>query len=85
MKEKIRKNLWMQVTLPGLILLLFFSFLLIINPYFLSNYLFDEKNVWMSILVLIAFIANYLTRFFSLILRMQEKAFLFSMSQFGLN
>ena len=76
-----KKNLWMQVTLPGLILLLFFSFFLIINPYFLSNYLFDEKNVWMSILVLIAFITNYLTRFFSLILRMQEMAFLFSMSQ----
>lgn len=76
-----KTNLWMQVTLPGLVLLLFFSFFLIINPYFLSDYFFDEKNVWMSILVLIAFIANYLTRFFSLILRMQEKAFLFSMSQ----
>lgn len=77
-----KKNLWIQVTLPGfLLLLLICSFFLIINPYFLSDYLFDEKNLLMSILVLVAFITNYLIRFFSLILRMQEKAFLFSMSQ----
>jgi len=76
-----KKLLWKQVTLPGLVLLLFCSLILVINPYLLSNYLFDEQDSWMSILVVIAFITNYLTRFFSLILRMQEKAFLFSMSQ----
>ncbi len=80
-EKENKKNLWKQVTLPGLSLLLFCSLILVINPYLLSNYLFDEQDFWMSILVVIAFITNYLTRFFSLILRMQEKAFLFSMSQ----
>ncbi|MHA3052061.1 lipopolysaccharide biosynthesis protein [Acinetobacter sp. ANC 4640] len=76
-----KSELWKQTTLPGLYLLLLVSFILIIQPYFLSELLFDTQSWLVSFLVIIVFIVNYLIRFFSLILRMQEKGFLFSMSQ----
>lgn len=80
-EKENKPELWKQTTLPGLYLILLVSFILIIQPYFLSELLFDTQSWLTSFLVIVVFIANYLIRFFSLILRMQEKGFLFSMSQ----
>lgn len=80
-EKENKPELWKQTTLPGFFFLLIISFILIIQPYFLSAFLFDIESWLLSFLVIITFIANYLIRFFSLILRMQEKGFLFSMSQ----
>jgi len=76
-----KKKLWKQTALPGLYLLLIVSFLMLLDPNLLSSWMFGEQSLLFTILVIILFITNYLIRFFSLILRMQEKAFLFSMSQ----
>ncbi|MFV5462467.1 lipopolysaccharide biosynthesis protein [Acinetobacter towneri] len=80
-EKENKSELWKQTTFPGLYLVLLVSFILIIHPYLLSELLFDTQSWLISFLVIVLFIANYLIRFFSLILRMQEKGFLFSMSQ----
>lgn len=80
-EKENKSELWKQTTFPGLYLILLVSFILIIHPYLLSELLFDTQSWLISFLVIVLFIANYLIRFFSLILRMQEKGFLFSMSQ----
>lgn len=80
-EKKNKSELWKQTTLPGLYLLLLVSIILIIQPYFLSKLMFDVQSWLISFLVVIVFISNFLIRFFSLILRMQEKGLLFSMSQ----
>jgi len=80
-EKENKSELWKQTTFPGLYLILLVSFILIIQPSLLSELLFDTQSWLVSFLVIVAFIANYLIRFFSLILRMQEKGFLFSMSQ----
>ena len=80
-EKENKPELWKQTTLPGLYLILLVSFILIIQQSLLSELLFDTQSWLISFLVIVIFIANYLIRFFSLILRMQEKGFLFSMSQ----
>jgi len=80
-EKKNKSELWKQTTLPGLYLLLLVSIILIIQPYFLSKLMFDVQSWLINFLVVIIFISNFLIRFFSLILRMQEKGLLFSMSQ----
>lgn len=80
-EKENKSELWKQTTFPGLYLILLVSFILIIHPYLLSELLFDTQSWLISFLVIVLVIANYLIRFFSLILRMQEKGFLFSMSQ----
>ena len=80
-EKENKSELWKQTTFPGLYLILLVSLILIIHPYLLSELLFDTQSWLISFLVIVLFIANYLIRFFSLILRMQEKGFLFSMSQ----
>ena len=80
-EKENKSELWKQTTFPGLYLILLVSFILIIHPYLLSELLFDTQSWLISFLLIVLFIANYLIRFFSLILRMQEKGFLFSMSQ----
>lgn len=80
--EKANKpELWKNTAFPGLYLLLLFGILFIIDPYLLSELIFGTQSWLMGLLVVVAFVSNYLIRFFSLILRMQEKGFLFSMSQ----
>lgn len=80
-EKENKSDLWKQTCFPGLYLLIFICFILIFQPYLLSDILFHTESWLISVLVVIAILANYLIRFFSLILRMQEKGFLFSMSQ----
>ena len=47
----------------------------------LSHWLYGEDNFWFYFFTLICVMANYVSRFLSLILRMQERGLAFSMSQ----
>lgn len=68
--------------LPGLIILVFVGFIIFItSPQALSMWLFGINNVNFSIFILVCLLCSFLSRFLSLILRMQERGLAFSMSQ----
>lgn len=70
------------VVFPSLALcLLILVSLFIIDPYFISYWLYDIKSIYLSLITITCFLVALLSRFLSLILRMQERAFAFSMSQ----
>ena len=70
------------VVFPSLALcLLILVLLFIIDPYFISYWLYDIESVYLSLITIACFLIALLSRFLSLILRMQERAFAFSMSQ----
>jgi len=74
--------LFLNATLPGLIfLLVLLAALMIVSPSLISSLLFDERSIEFSGAVLLCFVAVYLSRFLSLILRMQDRGLAFSMSQ----
>jgi O-antigen/teichoic acid export membrane protein len=66
---------------PGLFILTVGGVLLLFNPPLISKLLFDIDSFVLSILVLLCLLAAFISRFFSLILRMKEKGLAFSMSQ----
>lgn len=70
------------VVFPSLILCVsILTLLCICNPYLISYWLYDINSVYLSVITIVCFIIALLSRFLSLILRMQERALAFSMSQ----
>jgi len=69
------------VLLPGLVLLLVSVTASFMLQNILSRALFGVDSFLISILVAICLVASFVSRFLSLILRMQERGFAFSMSQ----
>ncbi len=67
--------------LPGLSLLFLISIVFLIFPTLISSLLFEVKSAVLSWLVLVCIISSFVSRFLSLILRMQEKGLAYSMSQ----
>ncbi|MFV5350672.1 oligosaccharide flippase family protein [Acinetobacter baumannii] len=77
-KPKLLKT----VLLPCLIFsILFFILLLIYNVNIVSFWLYEIPSTYLSIITVICFIVALASRFLSLVLRMQERSFAFSMSQ----
>lgn len=77
-KPKLLKT----VLLPCLIFsILFFLLLLTYNVNIISIWLYEISSVYLSVITIICFIVALASRFLSLILRMQERSFAFSMSQ----
>lgn len=67
---------------PGLLLLCISSTILILSrPTLISEFLFSISSEKFSWIVILSVIATFLSRFLSLILRMQERGVAFSMSQ----
>lgn len=67
---------------PSLVLCLVFLILLFIyKPYLISYWLYEVESIYLSLITIICFVVALLSRFLSLILRMQERALAFSMSQ----
>lgn len=67
---------------PGLALtIVVYSLLFIINPTLVSQWLYEIPSVYLSALSITCFVLSIISRFLSLVLRMQEKALAFSMSQ----
>lgn len=70
-----------QAALPGLSLLVLTLTVLIMFGGMLSDWLFGVPKLYLSILIVIALLANFMSRFFSLVLRMNERGLAYSMSQ----
>lgn len=67
--------------LPGLIILLVFLTISLSYNSFLSEIVFGLQSTTISWLLAIALLSSFLSRFFSLVLRMNERGLAFSMSQ----
>lgn len=67
--------------LPGLVLLAITALILLFLNSTLSGWLFDIPEWHLSALVVLAVAATYVSRFLSLVLRMNERGVAFSMSQ----
>ncbi|MBV1789420.1 oligosaccharide flippase family protein [Marinobacterium sp. D7] len=67
--------------LPGLILLLITLVLLISRGGALAGWLFERHEWYLTLLVVVAILSTFISRFLSLILRMSERGLAFSMSQ----
>ena len=68
--------------MPGLILtVIVYSFIFFIKPTLVSEWLYEIPSVYLSVISISCFILSIISRFLSLVLRMQEKALAFSMSQ----
>ncbi|MFB0826586.1 lipopolysaccharide biosynthesis protein [Chromobacterium violaceum] len=81
-ETKNKEALFKSCVMPGLVLLLFsLTLFLVFDPTFLSKYLFEIKEPTYSYMIAICLVAAFIGRFFSLILRMQERGWAFSISQ----
>jgi O-antigen/teichoic acid export membrane protein len=68
--------------MPGLLLLLVCSvIIMLMKPFLISNVLFSIDSSAISFVVLVCLITAYISRFLSLILRMQDRGLAYSMSQ----
>lgn len=67
--------------LPGVIFLFAFLAFSIFFSDNLSSIIFDEPNILYGLLILLLIVASYFLRFFSLILRLEEKGLAYSFSQ----
>lgn len=77
-----RPALFLNAVLPGLCLLVVFLVVLMVaSPSLLSSFLFNVHSIPFSIGVVLCLVAVFLSRFLSLILRMQDRGLAFSMSQ----
>lgn len=77
-KAELLKNLSFPIIVLTIIVLLG---VLLLFPNFISSHLYDINSTYLSSITVLAFIAAVISRYLSLILRMQEKALQFSMSQ----
>tara|TARA_B100000927_G_C16438112_1_gene458521 strand:- start:57 stop:1472 length:1416 start_codon:yes stop_codon:yes gene_type:complete len=78
---KDKPSLLKGVFLPGFILLTFSLVLLLLIPISISKLLFDIESSLLSTLIICGILLSFISRFLSLILRMQERGLAFSMSQ----
>lgn len=77
-----KARLLKTVIVPGLLLMfLGLICIFIYSPSLISISLFAIDNITFSLLVIFCLLCSYLSRFLSVILRMQEKGFAFSMTQ----
>lgn len=76
-----RNKLFKSCFVPGMLLLLAISLLTLPFASTLSFYLFATRNAILYYIVLASIIISFASRFLSLILRMEERGFAFSMSQ----
>ena len=70
-----------RAMLPGLVLLVITLLVLLSLGGKLAGWLFDVPAWHLSVLVAVALVGSYLSRFLSLVLRMNERGLAFSMSQ----
>lgn len=80
-EESQKASLFKACAWPGIVLLTAGLAAVLYFPGTLSSWLFDQADVELSLLAAFCIFGTFLSRFFSLILRMQEKGLAFSMSQ----
>lgn len=77
-KEQLLK---LTITPGGALLAIVIICVLIYDPLSISRLIFDTSSLSLTILAIICFSSQYFSRFLSLILRMQDRALAYSMSQ----
>lgn len=80
-ESKNKPALFKTVLLPGFSLLLISLIVLLSFNNIISNWLFAINSVQLSLLVALIILSTFISRFLSLILRMNEQGVAFSMSQ----
>ncbi|MFL9557493.1 lipopolysaccharide biosynthesis protein [Acinetobacter baumannii] len=81
-ESKNKPALLKTVLFPCLVVsVLIFSLLAIYDLKIISQWLYEIPSTYLSLMAILCFITALVSRFLSLILRMQEKSFAFSMSQ----
>ena len=81
-EAKNKPLLFKTVIFPGLFLSVFsFLFIIFYDLEIISTWLYEIPSSYLSIVTIVCFIIALISRFLSLILRMQERSFAFSMSQ----
>lgn len=79
---KDKPGLFKQTFMPGFLILLIASCLLyLIDPGLISVWLYNESSEYLSLLSMLGFILVFCSKFFSLIVRMEERALAYSVSQ----
>jgi len=76
-----KKQLFKTSVLPGLFLLIVSLFVVVVLPFSVTKFLFGIESQSFELIVIVCFLSAYISRFLSLILRMQERGLAFSMSQ----
>lgn len=77
-----KSRLFKTVLLPGLILsIVTFSVIFVFDRQIISKWLYDIPSTYLTIISIICFLLSLVSRFLSLILRMEERAMAYSMSQ----
>ena len=81
-EHKIKPKLFKTALLPGLILsLVFFGIIFIVDSQLISKWLYDIPSTYLTTVSIACFLLSLISRFLSLILRMEERALAYSMSQ----
>lgn len=80
-EAKSRPALFKTTLLPGLFLLLISLAVLLSFDNVISKWLFDIDSLLLSAMVAVVVLSTFIARFLSLILRMNEQGFAYSMSQ----
>lgn len=80
-EEQDKPALLKRALLPGLLLLTFTLLTIISFGGLLADWLFDISSLAFSLLIVIAMFSSFISRFLSLILRMNERGLAYSMSQ----
>lgn len=71
-----------QTMLPGLVLIgITYGLIYAINPTLISEWLYEIPSKTLAIISILCFVLTFISRFLSLILRMEERAVAYSMSQ----
>jgi O-antigen/teichoic acid export membrane protein len=78
---KDKPSLFKASFIPGFILLIIIGVITLFFGNEISILMFGVSNWWLYFLTLICVFSNYISRFLSLILRMQERGLAYSMSQ----
>lgn len=78
---KDKPALLKRALLPGLLILSVTLFILLVSGSELSGWLFGISDWHLSLLIAVAVLAAFISRFLSLVLRMNEQGLAFSMSQ----
>lgn len=81
-EHKVKPKLFKTVLLPGLILsILVFGNIFIVDSQMLSKWLYEIPSTYLTVISIACFLLSLISRFLSLILRMEERALAYSMSQ----
>lgn len=77
-----KKELFATSSIPGLLIVFLVGICFFLyDSTFLSHWLFEISSAYISLVVLLSVLANYISRYLTLVLRMEQKGFAYSISQ----